>query len=138
MDDEQDVENRIQISPAFGTIEPYRESTEAFENYLSRVDIYFVANHIAEARKAPIFLSSCGAKLFSTAVNILDPIKIEKATYKQICEALRSHYKPRTLVIYERYVFNGRYQKPGESIADFVAALKECIKSCEYLILLNK
>ena len=125
-------DSRIRFHHTFGAIDPYRENHEDFQNYLSRVEIYFVANHIGDDRKAPVFLASCGAKTFSTAVNILDPIKIEKATYKQISEALKSHYKPKTLVIYERYVFNTRFQKPGETIADFVAALKHCIKSCEY------
>ena len=129
---EGEPENRIQISPAYGSLDQYRESTETFTNYLSRVDIYFQANHIKDERKSAIFLASCGPKLFANCVNILSPVEVEKATYKQICDALKTHYTPKSLIIYERFVYNGRFQKPGESIAEYVTALKELIRKCQY------
>ena len=126
------MENKIQISPAFGALDKYHEGTEKFTNYISRVEVYFLANNIKENRKASIFLASCGAKVFSTAANLLDPTPIEQASFPAICEALKKHFKPKSLIIFERYKFNSRFQKTGETIAEFVTGLKELSRQCEY------
>ena len=42
-----------------------------------------------------------------------------------IKKALKTHFKPKVILIYEWLKFHSRAQKPNESVADFVAALKE-------------
>ena len=56
-------------------------------------------------------MTSLDPKSFTLAVNLLHPIGIEVATYKQISDALKKHYRPKVVIIYERFMFKSRYQK---------------------------
>ena len=45
---------------------------------------------------------------------------------------MKDHFKPKTIIIFERYKFYSRHQKNGESIADFVAGIKSLAHSCSF------
>ena len=47
-------------------------------------------------------------------------------------DALKNHYKPKVILIYERFKFYSCSQKPSESIADFVAILKAFAHTCDF------
>ena len=53
-------------------------------------------------------------------------------SYKDIVEKVRLHYNPKPSQIVERYKFNSRSQKPGESIVCYVAELRRLSEHCEY------
>lgn len=53
-------------------------------------------------------------------------------SYKQLTEALLAHYQPKPLVIAERFRFQKRNQNEGESVSDYVVALRQLSKHCEY------
>ena len=125
-------ENRVTIQASYGSIVPYNENQEPFVNYASRVQLYFTANKVADERRRQIFLACCGPRTFAIAVNAVSPKKVEEATYDEIITALKAHYKPKTLIIFERYKYNSRVQGQGESIADFVNGLKDLVRTCNY------
>ena len=45
---------------------------------------------------------------------------------------MKAHYKPKVIVIYERYKFYSRSQKSGESVADYIAGLKALAHTCDF------
>ena len=45
---------------------------------------------------------------------------------------LKAHFEPKVILIYEWFKFHSRAQKPNESVADFVAALKELAHACQF------
>jgi len=45
---------------------------------------------------------------------------------------LKDHYNPRPSEIVQRYKFNSRTRKNGETVADFVAESKKIAQHCEY------
>lgn len=47
---------------------------------------------------------------------------------KKLVDTMKSHFKPKLLVIAKRFHFHHRYQGPGESIADYVVEL-QCLGS---------
>ena len=51
---------------------------------------------------------------------------------------MRDHYHPRPSIIVQRYTFNSRSRKEGESIAMYVAELKKLSMECEYGDSLNE
>ena len=120
------------MAPTIGTINPFNESEEDFESYCSRVDLYFVANDVSDEKKVAFFLTLIGPKVFGLARNLLSPKDPASCTYIEIKNALKSHYKPKLIVVYERYKFYSRSQKSGESVSDFVAALKALAHTCEF------
>ena len=115
-----------------GTINNFNESEEDFESYCSRVDLYFTANEIKDAKRVPAFLTLVAPKVFSLARNLLSPKNPAECTYKEIKDVLLLHYKPEVILIYERFKFYSRSQKSGETVSDFVAALKALAHTCDF------
>ena len=133
MTGEDDSNNKtVRIYANYGQIEAFNEGSEPFQNYVARWNLYLTANQIPSSRHASIFLATCGPKVFAKAVNAISPKDIQTATYAEIVEALTDHFRPKVIVIFERYKFNSRKQLHNESIADFVSALKALSRTCEY------
>lgn len=47
-------------------------------------------------------------------------------------DKVRLHYNPKPSQIVQRYKFNSRLQKPGESIACYVVELRRLSEHCDY------
>ena len=120
------------MSRTIGTIHAFNESEEEFESYCSRVDLYFVANDVKDEKKVASFLTLAGPKVYGLAKNLLSPKDPVSCSYGEIKDALKAHYKPKVIVIYERYKFYSRSQKSGESVADYIAGLKALAHTCDF------
>ena len=53
-------------------------------------------------------------------------------TFEQIVEKVTAHYNLKPSVIIKCFEFNTRVQKEGESVAEFVAALRKITEHCEF------
>ena len=116
----------------FGTIEFYVAGDDIV-SYLERMDRLFKLNKVTEAEdKVEYFLTLIGPDAYKKLKTLVMPAKIETKTYEQLKTALTSHYKPKTKVIAERFKFYSRKQKTGETINDFVLALKLLADSCDF------
>ena len=51
---------------------------------------------------------------------------------KAILEHLRRYYSSKPSIIVQQYKFNTRYRQQGESIAKFVAELRQMAQFCGY------
>ena len=114
------------------TISHFNEGEEEFDSYLARINLFFTANEIKDDKKVASFLTLGGPKIYALTKSLLSPKDPASCSFKEITDALKAHYKPRVIVIYERYKFYSRSQKSGESVADFVAAIKALAHSCEF------
>ena len=91
--------------PLIGSILAFSESEEDFDTYCSRVSLYFTANDIKDEKKVPVFLTLVGPKIYGLAKNLLSPKDPATCTYAEIVKALSTHYKPKVILIYERFKF---------------------------------
>ena len=55
----------------------------------------------------------------------MSPAKPKEKIFAQLTEALKKHYEPTRIVIAERFYFHHRSQQPGESIAQYIAELRQ-------------
>eukprot|EP00096_Caligus_rogercresseyi_P008632 TRINITY_DN2783_c0_g1_i5.p1 TRINITY_DN2783_c0_g1~~TRINITY_DN2783_c0_g1_i5.p1 ORF type:complete len:181 (-),score=1.19 TRINITY_DN2783_c0_g1_i5:600-1142(-) len=115
-----------------GEVGSFDELKEDFDSYMERVQIYFLANSIEEKLHVCSFLSLAGSKIYALAKSLLSPKILMECSLQEITEALSHHYKPKRILIYERYLFYQRNQKTGESISEYVAALKEAARNCDF------
>ena len=53
------------------------------------------------------------------------PKKPAKKSYDELVALVKSHYTPKPSVIVQRFQFHSRTQKPGETVATFVAELRQ-------------
>ena len=106
---------------------------ESWSTYTERLGHYFVANKVTEAeQKRAILLSVCGPTTFKLIKSLADPSKFPTMTFAELCALVKEYYEPLPSPIVQRYKFNTRNRAPGETIATYVAALRELAEYCNY------
>ncbi len=63
---------------------------------------------------------------------MIAPATPTSRTLAQIDEALKAHLNPKPKVITERYRFHRRVQQEGETITNYIAALKKLAETCAF------
>ncbi|KAK3727651.1 hypothetical protein RRG08_032610 [Elysia crispata] len=81
----------------------YDSNVETFQNYAERLEQYFIANDVAEEKRAATLLSCIGAKTYQllrslTSPDLPDELKV----------VLNKHLSPQPLEIAERFRFHKR------------------------------
>ena len=116
-----------------GKIGEFDPEQDDWELYVERMKFYFVANNVTqEAKKKAILLTEMGGKAYQVIRNLLLPSTPGEATFNQIVTLMQEHTKPTPSVIVQRFKFNTRDRQPNESIATFMAALREIAQYCNY------
>ena len=102
---------------------------------MEKVQLFFVANYVEDARKSAVLLSLLGGKVYGTLYNLLSPEQPARKSNDELKTVLKAHYEPKPIIIVERFHFHN--QNPTESIAEFVAELKRVAATCEFGHYLN-
>nr|CAI5842745.1 unnamed protein product [Callosobruchus analis] len=53
-------------------------------------------------------------------------------TFQQILQIFENHFIPRRNLIFERFQFNSRVQKPGEPVGNFITSLHALVEHCNF------
>jgi hypothetical protein len=96
------------------------------------------ANQLVSDRKRAIFLTEIGPDVYSTLSKLLVLAKPKDTSLTNIVQALEKHFNPAQLEIAEHFHFGTRTQKPGESIGEYVVALKKLSIHCNFGEFLNR
>ena len=126
------------VAPTIGNIQEYRAEDELFSSYLERVQLFFMANDVADGKKVAVFLSVIGSKTYSLLRSLVAPTLPQDKTFDQLVTVLTTHFEPKPLVIAERFHFHQRSQAVGESISDYIAELRRLTTHCEFGDYLNQ
>ena len=117
----------------------WRIRLEDWTSYTERLAQYFVANDIADAgKKRAILLSACGPSTYQLIRNLASPTKPAEKSYDDLVTLVNDHLHPTPTVACQRYNFNTRTQKEGESIAEYVAELRRIAEHCKYDAMLEE
>ena len=100
--------------------------------YLERVELYFTANEITDGKQVPIFLNDVGSTKYGLLRSLLAPVNPKDKSLVELTQALRSHFQPKRNVIAERFRFHRRNRMAGESVAQFVAELRQLAARCDF------
>ena len=107
-----------------GKIDSFNHGPDDVCEYIERVDQYFFANDINDAKKkTAIFLTVIGSDTYSLLRNLIAPVSPSTKTVEELVEILKEHFKPQPIVIAERYKFYCRDQKENETISDYITVL---------------
>ena len=97
-----------------------------------------MANDVdAENKKTAVFLSVIGAKTYEVLKSLIAPEKPSTKTYLELKDALTKHYKPKPLVIYERFKFHKASQNEHETVSDYLANLRKLSQHCDFKTFLD-
>ena len=101
--------------------------------FVERLGFYFVANDVeGDDKKRSILLSICGYQTFKLITSLLDAQVLETKSYSDLVKIVTDYYDPKPSIIVQRYKFNSRVRATEESIAMYVAALRQIAEYCDY------
>ena len=108
------------------------EGSETFINYKERLDAHLTAHDVAAAKHTAVLLSSIGAKTYGILRSLTAPDLPSEKSYQELCAILQKHFSPAPLEIVERFKFHKRNQGQGETIAEYIAAIKRLSQHCNF------
>ena len=116
-----------------GKIEEFQQGQDNWEEYVERLDQFFVANDIHDGdKKRAILLSSMGARTYGTVRSLLSPRKPNAVPYAAIVETLRKQFCPPTSVTVARFRFFSCCRMHSETVQEFVARLRQLSRDCRF------
>ena len=121
-----------------GKLGEFDPSVESLSAYLERLDLYFDANEVSDARKVPVLLSLLSPKHYALLRDLIPPPDLPKGkSLDELKELLKQLFEPKRIVIAERFYFHRRNQLPNESISQYVSALRNLATHCDFKDQLN-
>ena len=104
-----------------------------WENWIERIELWFMTQEMDnDNKKKATVLTHLAPEAYKLVKNLLHPKKPSEATYGEITAKLTDHLMPASNPIIERYKFYSRYRKDGETVADFVADLRQIARKCDF------
>ena len=108
------------------------ENGEDFTEYSERFEQFLLANKINEAEmKRAVFSSTIGGPSYKLLRGLLGE-EVKTKAFTDIVKALKDHLQPAPNVIAERYRFNKRDRKHGESVNAYIAELRKYSEHCAF------
>ena len=116
-----------------GNIGEFDPSKEDWKTYLSRLKFYFIANDVEDpGKQKAILLSVAGPELYKLASSLISPLEPNQVNFDELVEQLNNHYDPKKSISVQRFKFNSRVRKPGESVSTYIAELKKLAAHCDF------
>ena len=130
------------MAALLGKIDYFDADQEEWPQYVERLEQFFEANDItgdaAAVKRRSTFLSVIGPTPYKLLRSLIAPAKTTEKTFEELVAVLTSHYSPPPSEIMQRFRFNSRVRKPGESVATYVAELRQLAEFCNFGDSLNK
>ena len=109
-----------------GVVSMFDLSTQDWTTYTERMKHYFVANDVTDAdKKHSILLSACGPATYKVIRNLVEEGKLDTMPYDDIVKLVKNYYDPPPSVTMQRYKFKTQVRSANESVADYIAALRQ-------------
>lgn len=116
-----------------GQIGEFDPAKEDWTHYAERVGHFFTANGITvEGTQRALLLTTIGPAAYKLLRNLVAPAKLEDQSYKILVDTMRRHQSPTPSEIVQRYKFNSRFRREGESIATFLSELRALAEFCNF------
>ena len=119
----------------YGKVKAFNPKVDDWEIYEEQLRFFMAANNITDAtKKCSILLTVCGDQTFKLLRSLVPDGRLdaEDVTYDSLIQLLRSHYKKKQSVVVHRFNFNTRLRKTTETLAEYVAALRELALNCKF------
>ena len=130
------------MAALLGKLEPFDSDQEEWTQYVERLEQFFEANDLTgegkAAKRRATFLSVIGPAPYKLLRSLLSPAKPTDKTFEELVAVLTEHYNPRPSEVMQRFRFNSRSRKAGESVAAYVAELRRLAEFCDYGTTLDK
>ena len=107
-----------------------------WKDFLTDINIYFLAsgqNDVSDDQKIALLLYQMGRQYTRVFTNeLIFEKEADKKDYKIVCEQFQSYFEPKKLTRSYVSQFQRRMQKSNESVSDYITALRDLAKLCEF------
>ena len=116
-----------------GHLGEFEASKDDWKSYIERAKQYFTANEVTSAaKKRAILLSACGPVTYRVIRDVLTPEAPTDVALDVLIEKMSKHFQPTPSEIVQRFRFNTRVRRPHETVATYVAQLKQLAEHCNF------
>ena len=124
------------MAALLGKVDAFDPQHEDWPQYVERLDQFFEANDLTADAKATkrraTFLTVIGPGPYKLLRSLISPAKPTDKTYDELVQKLTEHYSPTPSEVMQRFRFNSRSRKEGESVAAYLAELRRLAEHCNY------
>ena len=122
----------------YGQIKEFNQTEETIHDYLDRLCFYLEANEVTvDAKKRAVLLTVIGPQQFRLLKDLSAPAKPADKSFNELTKLLKDHHAPAPPKFMCRAKFDARSRHQGETIANYVAALRHLSEYCEFGDTLN-
>ena len=122
----------------FRKLAHFSPDDEDIQADLNSVELYFVANQVGEDQRVPVLLSIIGSKTCALLRDLLGLDKPSEKTFAELEQVLEVHYKPKKVVIAERFRFHRRSQAAGEYVMEYIVKQQRLTANCNFVDYLDQ
>ena len=130
------------MAALLGRLDQFDPEQEEWQQYVERLVQFFEANDITgddkAAKRRATFLSVMGPAPYKLLRSLIAPTKPTDKTFEELVAVLTEHYSPQPPEVMQRFRFNSRSRKEGESVAAYVAELRRLAEFCNFETTLDK
>ena len=130
------------MAELLGRLDQFEPELEEWPQYVEWLVQFFEANDITRDNKAvkccATFLSVIGPAPYKLLWSLIAPTKPTDKTFKELVAVLTEHYSLQPSEVMQRFCFNSRSRKEGESVAAYVAELRCLAEFCHFETTLDK
>ena len=119
----------------YARLKPFNPAEDDWDEYAERLQMSFTVNAVDDDNddvKLAVLLTICGKKAFTLLKSLCAPAKPSEKPFADLCALLKNHCDPQPSPIMERFRFHSRRCEPGESVVEYVAALRKIASRCDY------
>ena len=120
-------------APVIGQPGAFDAAKESWTQYSERVAYFFQANGITDqSKQKATLLAIIGPSAYKLLRSLIAPTKPDEKSYDELVAAMEKHHNPAPSEIVQRYRFNSRSRKEGESIATYLSELRSLAEYCNF------
>ena len=130
------------VTKSVPSFTPFDPSSELWTDYYARFNTFVEAHSVQENKRSHIFLTNQSPVTFKLLDNLAKqkspPMDINSLTMKVIEEFMLEQFHPKRFVVRERYKFWAEIRrKPGETIQDLAARIRQDAVTCDFSSITN-
>ena len=108
------------VNSIIGHLLEFKIDKDDWNNYIERMEFFFLANSIDDDnKKKVVLLSSCGSNTFKLFKSLTAPNDLASSSYTNIKQLMSEHKNPKPNVIAEGFKFNSRNRVNNESTGQY-------------------
>ena len=123
---------------SYGKPPEFEETVEDWDQYIERMENYFVANGIRqEEKKRSLLLAVISPANYRLLRSLIYPQKPCEKSYDEVVVVMKAHHCPKPSVIIQCFCFHNRFRQPGESVSTYISELRALSEHCGFGLCLD-